>query len=423
MVFCLGCEEKLRSFKTFKQTCKASWATLACKYSTEWACELELLLSDSPIPSKFASGNNGYLDGDIYIVDSDSEASTLPLHDTEMIDCGIDWDEDEADSNAKNNQIEEKLSEKFEITGDLEAPVPVNEVIIDPDPNLNEKQGTSQLSSPSKELVGNHTNSTTNSNQDKSSIEKSQTIVQSNRCLLPVARNGKGGCFICHKISSNLQNHYIKEHTSPTHDRRFICTSCTRIFDDTKKMILHLKKYHSNYLEPKACSSCSETFTDSGTYRKHLTKHQRPSQKHVCNICGKVETKASRLHSHIMRIHNGALHCKYCYKPFADRVDLDVHLDMERAKLKDKPDFICDICGFRAKWRKQLDRHLERKHIKSSPKDLPCFQCNKVFSNKDNLAHHVKYAHERRYECSECSQTFGYPVSNLLSISNVYFNL
>ena len=68
-------------------------------------------------------------------------------------------------------------------------------------------------------------------------------------------------------------------------------------------------------------------------------------KKHICDLCGKVYSKAQALKWHKESVHEGkdmSVTCELCNKTFSKLSNLQKHLKLVHQGLKNK---VCDLCG------------------------------------------------------------------------------
>lgn len=382
-IFCGACENHLRNFSSFKNNCKESWKKLANHFTDEWAYELEQLLGgNNAIPEKQDVANLPDIclappEDEVFVVDSDSEASTLPI-DPEDLDL-----EDLVEASAVKINENIGFIDVSDVSNDIEEPTNDDSVPsgVNGFNNVVKKIGVHRVCLFSLGLL------------PKPTIPYSHI------------------CNVCHLSTDDIKEHYITAHTT-AEQNKFICSGCTNIHKTQEQIIKHIKSYHTLYLKPRKCDDCDDTFIESGEFHRHATGHQRTKPRFVCGTCGKMERNRSSLDSHVMRIHNGAQYCKFCYKVFADDQNNEYlsHMQMEEAKraAKGLQIFVCDVCGYKTRYKQQLKCHVQNLHKIPKEKDLPCVVCEKKFSSSENLRHHMKYNHRKKYKCTDCDQLFGF---------------
>ena len=77
----------------------------------------------------------------------------------------------------------------------------------------------------------------------------------------------------------------------------------------------------------------------------------------------------------------------------------------------------CELCNMNFLTPDHFRRHIKAKHmftVHEGQKSFSCNFCQKVFTAKRNLEHHIKHVHERAdkvYNCEKCDKTFQWEVS------------
>uniref|UniRef100_T1GCB4 C2H2-type domain-containing protein n=1 Tax=Megaselia scalaris TaxID=36166 RepID=T1GCB4_MEGSC len=89
---------------------------------------------------------------------------------------------------------------------------------------------------------------------------------------------------------------------------------------------------------------------------------------HLCIYCGKVYSRKYGLKIHI-RTHTGfkPLKCKFCFRPFGDPSNLNKHL---RLHTQNESSHKCHLCNKVVSRRRDLQRHMETKHIFHQPVEI-----------------------------------------------------
>lgn len=89
---------------------------------------------------------------------------------------------------------------------------------------------------------------------------------------------------------------------------------------------------------------------------------------HLCIYCGKVYSRKYGLKIHI-RTHTGfkPLKCKFCLRPFGDPSNLNKHLRLHE---QNESSHQCHLCHKVVSRRRDLQRHMETKHLFDQPVDM-----------------------------------------------------
>lgn len=121
---------------------------------------------------------------------------------------------------------------------------------------------------------------------------------------------------------------------------------------------------------------------------------------HACNNCGKRFKEKHSLVNH-MAVHGGlASHeCAECGKSFLTRERM-----LEHAKLHLGKRIPCDQCGFKARCRRSLAKHMLMKH---RDRRFPCTLCRRRFASRQNLTAHLRtHSGETPWSCTLCGARF-----------------
>ncbi|KAI5747994.1 hypothetical protein M8J77_020798 [Diaphorina citri] len=157
---------------------------------------------------------------------------------------------------------------------------------------------------------------------------------------------------------------------------------------------------HSNLI-PKchSCQKCEESFDNCNNLWSHMfIKHE--NSDFVCNLCppdSKIVIKyAHLLVRHMKKYHTMQVHIPTVIKHFRSVTSI---------KMNNVTQYKCPDCPAVLQTFKSLKSHLE---IHGGEKEFSCHICNKVFTRKGTLMHHIRTVHEkhRGYRCNVCSRSF-----------------
>ena len=90
----------------------------------------------------------------------------------------------------------------------------------------------------------------------------------------------------------------------------------------------------------------------------------------------------------------GIYKCEKCSRTYAWKRNLLRHQHLEHEKwLFSK--FICDYCGYLAKYKSHLIRHIDCRHLKNFPEKpeakYECSECGNCYVHKHTLLRHKQY--------------------------------
>lgn len=159
------------------------------------------------------------------------------------------------------------------------------------------------------------------------------------------------------------------------------------------------------------CEICHKILCRKDALKKHLLRHQDITKKpHECEVCKKKFSAAGNLKNHMISHSNEYPHvCYKCNKSFKYKGSLLIHL-----KMSCKKKFQCTVCFKIFKRQCHLSAH-SRAHRKektvsvenSAIKNHVCIICDRKFTYKSQLIHHLKIHHDKKdYECHFCGKNF-----------------
>ncbi|XP_033208578.1 zinc finger protein 888-like [Belonocnema kinseyi] len=136
---------------------------------------------------------------------------------------------------------------------------------------------------------------------------------------------------------------------------------------------LHRRKKQQNQESEQeqkyTCEKCARTYKN----KAHLNRHQKFEcgviPQFRCEFCDKRFKRNVHLRQHIVRVHDKTnvkasqtkYNCDKCSRSYSSSDALTFHTRLEHAA--DKPQFICDICGFKTKLKPSLSRHILAQHL------------------------------------------------------------
>lgn len=167
------------------------------------------------------------------------------------------------------------------------------------------------------------------------------------------------------------------------------------------------------------CSVCYESFPTAKTYKSHMANHKIPMTTYSNDSAPSGPADVHLLREHILahvRDHqqfqmattggtgagegNLLEKCQYCYKLFADRIQLQIHLK-EHNSLKE---YKCLNCNKMYASLNYLKLHYK---MHADEKPYRCTYCDKRFTFSSNLyVHHRIHTGHKPYRCEKCSKCF-----------------
>ncbi|KAM4746923.1 PR domain zinc finger protein 4 [Rhinophrynus dorsalis] len=184
-----------------------------------------------------------------------------------------------------------------------------------------------------------------------------------------------------HLPSESLSSGATSNELTPSKERKWKCSVCSRPFSSSSKLNVHYMGHMG--MKPHKCEFCSKAFSDPSNLRTHLRIHTG-QKNYCCGLCDKSFTQKAHLASHMV-IHTGEknLKCDFCEKMFIRRQDLKQHVLTHTGERQIKCPK-CDKCFSRT-------NHL-KKHLNSHEgrRDYVCEKCSKAFLTKYHLTRHLK---------------------------------
>ncbi|XP_013391983.1 uncharacterized protein LOC106160035 [Lingula anatina] len=187
------------------------------------------------------------------------------------------------------------------------------------------------------------------------------------------------------------------------------CPRCTFTTNVDKILFYHTLLDH--YEKGKTvtrhyqCTQCQYSSNNIGNLRAHIGR-KHPTEKHLCNICGKEFGFDSDLKEHISVVHqkDNCCVCDLCGKEFASRRYLQAHLKRHLG-IKNHA---CPICGKRFMEKVRMREHMET-HQDASVRVLKyeCDICGKRFANAFYVRDHKNiHTGEKPHVCPHCGQAY-----------------
>ncbi|XP_054284528.1 uncharacterized protein LOC129001301 [Macrosteles quadrilineatus] len=171
----------------------------------------------------------------------------------------------------------------------------------------------------------------------------------------------------------------LKEHLKCHSDSKpFICHICCKRNRYWEYHKMHLKIHCRN--KKFYCDLCQRGFLSKRSLTEHLTTHK---ESYLCRSCDYYTTDLNLYQSHMQE------HSKVVKGEDLDQI---LHLDTDLEPIKQKAkNFQCQICDKRFTQKKNLARHVKLKHFEATK--FECSMCP-FFSNRiDLLSTHLKKKH------------------------------
>ena len=126
---------------------------------------------------------------------------------------------------------------------------------------------------------------------------------------------------------------------------------------------------------------------------------KRYKSKYSCETCDFETNLSSRLSKHQLFKHGERTFlCHICDMKFFNGCHLKSHIEALHEETKD-----CSICNFKASTKRNLDRHISKKHFNQTP--IQCAECSYTTTENANMKLHVSRLHTAKEtwpKCTEC---------------------
>lgn len=190
-------------------------------------------------------------------------------------------------------------------------------------------------------------------------------------------------------------------------DDEKMCQICATVFKTRYNLLRHFQKRHPEY-KMYECDLCRICFPSINEFKNHLEeKHSKvhttntadsKQVRFACDVCGNMyKNKASAMNHLLTHTSKKTVHCTFCDFTCYTKQQLGVH------QTKHDKRFVCDICNKRFAQKSQLDVHINAVHYNQRP--YSCVLCNKSFKTKGSHdAHMIVHTDTRNYQCPHCDK-------------------
>lgn len=204
--------------------------------------------------------------------------------------------------------------------------------------------------------------------------------------------------------------------------RRFVCVECFSQFDTSSKLQKHVNKKRHKFI-----IKSQRAFLDEKEKKEKMKRDEEKAKmkEFECDVCGSQLKNKYALNQH-KNIHNKKkrIPCTYpdCSKTFARKNQMENHAksryhikktEKNEEIPKDKDRVKCTQCEKEFSNKQNMMAHVKRKHEGLT---FACEKCNKKYKSNDARRKHVNAEHEKLkpYECTTCFTRFPY-VQGLLT--------
>lgn len=205
-------------------------------------------------------------------------------------------------------------------------------------------------------------------------------------------------------VSSSLDGATLDEDEQ---QQETMCQICATVFKTRYNLLRHFQKRHPEY-KMYECDLCRISFPSIDEFKDHLEeKHSKMHTAHMvdskqvrfaCDVCGNMyKNKASAMNHLLTHTAKKTVRCTHCDFMCYTKQQLGVH------QTKHDKRFVCDICHKRFAQKSQLDVHVNAVHYNQRP--FACVLCNKSFKTKGSHdAHMIVHTDTRNYQCPHCDK-------------------
>ena len=204
------------------------------------------------------------------------------------------------------------------------------------------------------------------------------------------------------------ESHSQKDIQSQCNKLIYRCKLCNKGFLQQFFLKTHMKKIHSKAPSIKIqCTECSKSYTNKFNLKQHFRVHTGEKPFH-CSYCKKGFVRKDYMETHLKKAHLKCSQPKIHSEELDDNGDTISSDEFEElnpiAPQIEKKTFKCDECD--KNFTNQDDLYL---HLKthSGGKNYQCNYCDKSFKCNEELKIHLKtHTREKSYQCNECDVLF-----------------
>ena len=213
-------------------------------------------------------------------------------------------------------------------------------------------------------------------------------------------------CRHCQYKTNKKSNH--DNHTKKIHEK--VLDSCPECGKQIANLNQHLRVSHKIFKassREKVCDVCNKKFFNLEAHK--LKAHNiKNKPEYICNICLKAFSKKDHLTRHETVVHFGVRQtCPYCQQQFSH---LDRHIKTKHTQTNPKESvkvlYPCNLCNKVFNKRSVLNTHKETIHGIQLPNyKQTCQYCGKGFAN---LSQHIDIVHNisKKFSCQKCHKQF-----------------
>lgn len=209
-------------------------------------------------------------------------------------------------------------------------------------------------------------------------------------------------CSICSQVFTkkfDFRNHYRVLHAG----QEIKCPNCTRIFTDADEFDKHVRHGHKKRNREKTlCPHCAKVMLNTSIQEHIKSIHEEHHREYICDLCGVRAKSKDILTGHMKFKHqNLSYNCRYCPEIFKNKGTRRTHeIRFHTFDYK----HICNICEKKFMTNAQLKKH---RVIHTGEKPHSCDICGMRFSFRAGLKDHMAtHAETRDFICEICTNAF-----------------
>jgi hypothetical protein len=188
--------------------------------------------------------------------------------------------------------------------------------------------------------------------------------------------------------------------------KTIVCGQCQQTFGDIGSLQRHSARAHRarGVKGPVVCEQCNAELKNEQNLKRHIAVCHTGQQEHECHLCNASFSSRGSLRIHQQQVHNIPTKTQRKTPTAAagsssgiPGLDAAVGIPLQaparigkaRAKMSKNSDksWACDLCTDTFKWKGNLKRHRELKHLHLRP--FVCEVCNATFGTKSNMRVHL----------------------------------
>ena len=175
-----------------------------------------------------------------------------------------------------------------------------------------------------------------------------------------------------------------------TIEKRVACESCGLLFGDVGSLKRHAARSHrnANGKGPVYCPQCNASLKNEQNLRRHIAVCHSGDQENQCDKCNASFSSRGSLRIHQQQVHNVPTGSKGGRGTRGGRGGgRGGRVSGISKSSKSDKSYVCDICTDTFKWKGNLKRHRELRHLHLRP--FHCQICKASFGTKSNMRVHL----------------------------------